>query len=841
MYCKRPCIDVRLPARDDTRPMPDADLLDSPLAQAEFLAVDTETNGLARRALRADRGRRGAGRRRRAARRWESLVGVAQPLARGIQRFTGITQAMVDDGAAAGGGAARAGASCCAGACWSPTTRASTGACCARRSRGRRSSGRTRRCCARSRSRAGSRRCSAARARRARRRAGHRGRRDPPRAARRADVRAGASARCSGGCARTRRRSATRSRCSGRASAPRRGARPAAKRAARRAPGPAGLPNDPGVYIFRDADGRPLYVGKSVDLRTRARAHFTRRDLDRAGRARRPPGDGVRARRAAARGPADQGAAPAGQRARQGRADGYVYLRCRLDIPFPILEVAREPAPGHAVCVGPRARARRRGRAGRAAQLAVRPAPLRARAAAPRAPVGLRADGPLPLALPRRPGPERLPRAARRGARAVRRPRRRRGAARARRRADARGVGRAALRARRVAAAAARAAGGAARPARRRAARDPRRRAARARAAPGRARRASTRSGSRAGASWTGARCRATRPSSPRAPRARCAAAPARGLGGWLPAEAVAEARLVGAWIAAHEPPRLELEPRPDHASAGRVHRGPGCRPPQDSTESGPIGSRSCAGARPVAGAAAGRRATTCVTRRPVNRATRCGKSVLQPLRAAPRAACRRSPRRARRVEVLGHRVHRVGVADQPSACKAARRASRRATWSSGSRSASRPASRALRRHQQRGLDRRPLGRDSARPAGAARGVWLATTRTLAAIRVDASAPFVRRSRGLPERQLGDFGRDPAGRAHRHGRADRGGLPAGRSPVRSARSAGRRGDAGHASDHTGPRRPDPRRPRQLPTAGVRATAGSACRGSTAGRLSSCPT
>ena len=34
-------------------------------------------------------------------------------------------------------------------------------------------------------------------------------------------------------------------------------------------------------------------------------------------------------------------------------ADGYVYLRCRLDIPFPILEVAREPAAGHAVCVGP--------------------------------------------------------------------------------------------------------------------------------------------------------------------------------------------------------------------------------------------------------------------------------------------------------------------------------------------------------------------------------------------------------------------------------------------------------------------------------------------------------
>src|SRR3954468_13789482 len=34
------------------------------------------------------------------------------------------------------------------------------------------------------------------------------------------------------------------------------------------------LPRDPGVYVFRDARGRPLYVGKSISLRTRARAHF---------------------------------------------------------------------------------------------------------------------------------------------------------------------------------------------------------------------------------------------------------------------------------------------------------------------------------------------------------------------------------------------------------------------------------------------------------------------------------------------------------------------------------------------------------------------------------------
>src|SRR5205085_1485938 len=34
------------------------------------------------------------------------------------------------------------------------------------------------------------------------------------------------------------------------------------------------LPDDPGVYVFRDERGRPLYVGKSVSVRSRARSHF---------------------------------------------------------------------------------------------------------------------------------------------------------------------------------------------------------------------------------------------------------------------------------------------------------------------------------------------------------------------------------------------------------------------------------------------------------------------------------------------------------------------------------------------------------------------------------------
>ncbi|MDQ6606956.1 MAG: exonuclease domain-containing protein [Actinomycetota bacterium] len=117
------------------------------------------------------------------------------------------------------------------------------------------------------------------------------------------------------------------------------------------------LPRDPGVYVFRDARGSALYVGKSVSIRTRARAHFapstpraawtqhaavvdyvaTRSELgalvleNRLIKQLRPPGN-VRLTR-----PDDQ----------------LCYIRCRLDIAFPILEVAPSPAGGHAVSIGP--------------------------------------------------------------------------------------------------------------------------------------------------------------------------------------------------------------------------------------------------------------------------------------------------------------------------------------------------------------------------------------------------------------------------------------------------------------------------------------------------------
>src|SRR6478609_3109152 len=78
-----------------------ADLLDAPLATAEFLVVDTETNGLGGdRCEVTEIGAVlvGGGELHE---RWETLVPVRAPLSRGIQRFTGISQTMVDEAPAA--------------------------------------------------------------------------------------------------------------------------------------------------------------------------------------------------------------------------------------------------------------------------------------------------------------------------------------------------------------------------------------------------------------------------------------------------------------------------------------------------------------------------------------------------------------------------------------------------------------------------------------------------------------------------------------------------------------------------------------------------------------------
>ena len=113
------------------------------------------------------------------------------------------------------------------------------------------------------------------------------------------------------------------------------------------------LPDDPGVYIFRDERGRPLYVGKSVSLRTRARSHFCA-----------PAGWTEKAEIVDYRPTNSELGAlvlenrlikqwqPRGNR-KLKRTDGYVYLRCQLEPPYPVLEVGSEPAAGRAVNVGP--------------------------------------------------------------------------------------------------------------------------------------------------------------------------------------------------------------------------------------------------------------------------------------------------------------------------------------------------------------------------------------------------------------------------------------------------------------------------------------------------------
>jgi DNA polymerase III subunit epsilon len=326
-------------------------VLELPLASAEFLAVDTETNGLpGERCELTEVGAVlvGGGELHES---WGSLVGVAAPLSRGIQRFTGISQAMID-------------------AAPPPESVLPE---LAARMRGRvlvaHSAGFDRRVLEQAFVRAGLEwpdppvLCTVQLARRfapLQRRRGlaslaaalgidvgevHRALPDAQTCARVFCALFGrlcAHAMTIGEAVavlrgRSRREKHTRERA-------RRGARPHL----------SSLPHDPGVYVFRDADGRPLYVGKSVDLRTRASAHFTagaswtseaehvdhqatESELgallleDRLIKALRPPGN--------VRGKAEP--------------DGFVYLRCRLDIPFPILEVAREPAAGHAVCVGP--------------------------------------------------------------------------------------------------------------------------------------------------------------------------------------------------------------------------------------------------------------------------------------------------------------------------------------------------------------------------------------------------------------------------------------------------------------------------------------------------------
>ena len=281
---------AQAPLHRPTRADAVGSMLDQPLASAEFIAVDTETNGLGgERCELTEVGAVlvGGGELHD---EWDSLVGVAQPLGRGIQRFTGISQEMVDTAPAPEDVLPRLAAQLRGRVLVAHNARFDVRV--------------LRQAFARAalewpdppvictvQSRAGSRRCSA----------GAGWRRWPARWGSRStrshralpDARTCARVFCAlfGAPVRERADDRGRDRAARRAQGPR--ARPPTVRGARAASArtsPA-LPHEPGVYVFRDADGRPLYVGKSVDLRTRARSHFTTgATLDGRGRARRPPG-----------------------------------------------------------------------------------------------------------------------------------------------------------------------------------------------------------------------------------------------------------------------------------------------------------------------------------------------------------------------------------------------------------------------------------------------------------------------------------------------------------------------------------------------------------------------
>jgi DNA polymerase-3 subunit epsilon len=337
-----------------------SDLLDAALATAEFLVVDTETNGLAgERCEVTEIGAVlvGGGELHE---RWETLVPVRAPLSRGIQRFTGVTQSMVDE---------------------APPAEMTLPEL-AEQLDGRvlvaHNAAFDRRVLAQAFGRAGvawpdpPALCTVALARRlhplARQRklgplaeslgidveVTHRALADAETCARvlcalfpRLCANAGTVGQALALLAAKRRRTARGGRTDGGRSML--GVR-------RRKIDCSGLPPEPGVYIFRNAEGQPLYVGKSVDIRARAKAHFRPSSPDTGWIAQVETVDWEQTN-------SEVGALltehrlikqlrpPGNERLKHN--DQWVYLRCRLDIAYPILEIAPEPAPGLAVNVGP--------------------------------------------------------------------------------------------------------------------------------------------------------------------------------------------------------------------------------------------------------------------------------------------------------------------------------------------------------------------------------------------------------------------------------------------------------------------------------------------------------
>ena len=344
-------------------------LLDQPLRTTEFLVVDTETNGRAGDACELTEVGAvlvGGGELHD---RWETLVGVRAPLSRSVQRFTGISQSMVDAAPPA-----EAVLPDLAAQIGDPPTRVLVA----------HNATFDRRVLGQAFARAGLPwpdppvLCTVALARRFAPLAGqralrplagalgievevsHRGLSDAETCARVLCALFGrlCAHAATVGEALALLRTARRRRIRAGATDGAADRRVAPRRDPRAHPPPdcSALPDGPGIYVFRNAAGQALYVGKSVALRSRARAHFApsapaapwraqaavvehRQTASELGallleqreiRRLRPPGN-VRAK----------------------HADPWVWLCCRLDIAYPILEVAGAPVAGRGVSVGP--------------------------------------------------------------------------------------------------------------------------------------------------------------------------------------------------------------------------------------------------------------------------------------------------------------------------------------------------------------------------------------------------------------------------------------------------------------------------------------------------------
>lgn len=119
-----------------------------------------------------------------------------------------------------------------------------------------------------------------------------------------------------------------------------------------------GLPRRPGVYVFRDRGGRPLYVGKATNLRTRVRSYFS---SDRRRKVAQLLRETVRIDHTVCAGPLEAEVLEvrliAEWRPRFNRvgtrAGAYAYLKLTLNEPFPRLSVVRTTRDDGAFYLGP--------------------------------------------------------------------------------------------------------------------------------------------------------------------------------------------------------------------------------------------------------------------------------------------------------------------------------------------------------------------------------------------------------------------------------------------------------------------------------------------------------